>query len=223
MKYSTDLGKLGLDEYLEIIRCQDLLPGRKALHLNLDSNFSLIKEAGIKNLGELLKAISTAPKLKCFSEKAGISEDYLVLLKREAGTLEPKAVNLKDFPGIDVTITDSLFQSGIKTSKDFYELFNTDNDSGRVSKELAISESMAHELYCLCSLARINGIGASAAKCFFEAGFLSVSDIAETSAEEMLFRVSRINIEKQYYKAKLGTKDIQFCIDYANILNRLGE
>jgi len=221
MTYSVDFGKLVIEEYRELLRNQNLLPGRKALHQNLDAYFFSITKVGIKNLKELTKAISTSPKLKSFSEKTGISEDYLVLLRREIGALEPKSVYLTDFPGMDSKITDALLRAGIKASKDYYELYTAPCDCGRVSKTLAISEDMALTLFCLCSLVRINGIGAAAARCFYEAGFRSVSDIVDASAEDMLVKVSRVNSENHYYKAKLGTKDMQFCIDSAKILSRL--
>ena len=221
MKYSADLGKLALNEYKEILRNQNLLPGRKALHLNLDANFSSISEAGIKTLEELTKALSSTQKLKALSLKTGISEDYLVLLKREAGSLQPKPISLKDFPGPDPSITEALFQIGVKTSKDFFEIYSSADEYKMVLKTLPLLESAGAELYCLCALARINGIGAAAAKCFFDAGFVSVSDIAEADAENMLSKVSGVNSENQYYKAKLGIKDMQFCIDYAKILLRV--
>lgn len=223
MNYSADLEKISIEDYKEILRSQNLLPGRKALHHNLDANFQLIKEVGIKNLAEFTKAVPTSINLKSFSEKTGISEDYLVLLKREASALEPKPVRMKDFPEINAAITDSLIISGIKTSKDYYELLGSAADCEKIALKLMISQTMAHELYCLCSLSRINGIGAAAAKCFFDAGYCSVSDIAEASAEVMLSKVSLVNAQKQYYKAKLGAKDMQFCIDYARILNRLDD
>ena len=83
---------------------------------------------------------------------------------------------------------------------------------------LSISREKAFELFCLCDLVRINGVGAIAAKSFFDAGYTSVTSIAETTAEDMLERVSAVNEVKQYYKTKLGLKDMQFCIDFAKIL-----
>lgn len=223
MKYSVNFEKLPMDEYKEILAQQDLLPSRKILAHNIDSAFSSIKDAGVKNLGELIKALNTSAKLCSFSEKTGLSEEYLVILRREASSLEPKSVALKDFPFINVETLDILFRSNIKTSKDFYELFDTAYDISRIAREKSLSENWVNELFCLCALVRINGIGAAAAKCFFNAGFRSPSDVAETNPVEMLRKISEANADNRYYKAKLGEKDMQFCIDYAKILKRISD
>ena len=34
----------------------------------------------------------------------------------------------------------------------------------------------------------------------------------------MLEKITRVNDEKKYYKAKLGLKDMQFVIDFANMM-----
>ena len=65
---------------------------------------------------------------------------------------------------------------------------------------------------------RINGVGAVAARAFYEAGYKTISDIAKAPAEEMLAKVTAVNNAKQYYKAKLGVKDMQFCIDFAGLI-----
>ncbi|PKM72926.1 MAG: hypothetical protein CVU91_07845 [Firmicutes bacterium HGW-Firmicutes-16] len=223
MKYCVNFKKLSMDEYRKILSQQDLLPSRKILAQNVDSAFSSIKDAEIKNLGELLKALNTAAKLSSFSNRTGLSEEYLVILRREAGSLEPRSVALRDFPFMNGETHDILFRSNIKTSKDFYELFDTVEDVSRIAREKSISKDCVYELFCLCSLVRINGIGAAAAKCFFDAGFRSVSEVAEANPFDMLKRISEANADNRYYKAKLGEKDMQFCINYAKILLRISD
>ena len=79
---------------------------------------------------------------------------------------------------------------------------------------------MSDELFCLCDLVRINGVGPVAARAFYEAGYSSTSDVAIADAEDMLEKVSAVNKVHRYYKAKLGIKDMQFCIDFALLLNK---
>ena len=52
---------------------------------------------------------------------------------------------------------------------------------------------------------------------------MSVQDVANAEAAEMLRRVTRVNAERQYYKATLGEKDMQFCIDFARLLVRYSD
>ena len=92
----------------------------------------------------------------------------------------------------------------MKTSKDYFDRLQDSSD----------------ELFCLCDLVRINGVGPVAAKAFFEAGYRSVADVAGANAPVMLEKVSAVNDIRQYYKAKLGEKDMQFCIDFALLLDK---
>ena len=87
--------------------------------------------------------------------------------------------------------------------------------------KISISKEKAHEVYCLCDIVRINGVGAIAAKSFFDAGYKSVYDVANTTAEEMLKKVSEVNDIKHYYKTKLGIKDMQFYIDFAKLIKNI--
>ncbi|HQB81021.1 MAG TPA: helix-hairpin-helix domain-containing protein [Bacillota bacterium] len=72
----------------------------------------------------------------------------------------------------------------------------------------------------LCDLVRINGVGPLAARAFYEAGYQSSAEIAAADAEAMLVKVSEVNAIHGYYKARLGVKDMQFCIDFALLLQK---
>jgi hypothetical protein len=65
---------------------------------------------------------------------------------------------------------------------------------------------------------RINGIGAIAARTLYEGGYRNIVEIAHAKAAQLLESMNSVNVNNQYYKAKLGEKDMQFIIDAANIL-----
>jgi len=204
VNYNLDLDCLTIHYYKELLQKQNLLPGRRILLQNTDEIFALFESHGIKTVSHLKKSLSTPQKIACFASKSGIAESYLIILKRELGSLEQKPIALADFPGIDSTLIADLNATGIKTSKDYF-LSNSPK---------------SNELFCLCDLVRINGVGAIAARIFYEAGFRSVSDVASADAIIMLARVTEVNEIKQCYKANLGLKDIQFCIDFAFLLHQ---
>lgn len=81
-------------------------------------------------------------------------------------------------------------------------------------------QDFSDELFCLCDLVRINGVGPIAARAFHEAGYRSASDVAAADAAVMLEKVSAVNEAQHDYKAKLGLKDMLFCIDFALLLNQ---
>ncbi len=204
MAYNLDLSNISVDEYKQLLKSQNLLPARKILLDNIDKNFESIKKQNIFNIAQLKKYLATSEKISSFAALTGIAQDYLIILKRETGSMEQKPVAIDSFPNINEALISQLKNKGIKNSKDYYESANFNSD----------------ELSCLCDLVRINGVGAVAAKAFYEAEYHSVSDVACAEAADMLKRVTDVNNEKSYYKAKLGVKDMQFCIDYALLLKK---
>ena len=204
MNYNLDLERLSVQEYRELLKKQNLLPGRRLLWQNIEQNFALIEGQNIKTIAELRKRLSTSVKIAAFARASGISEDYLVVLKREIGSLEQKPIALASFPGINPSLIAQLNQAGLKTTKDYFEYRQAESD----------------ELFCLCNLVRINGVGSAAARTFYEAGYRSVADVARADAATMLEKVSAINERERYYNARLGQKDMQFCIDFAALLEQ---
>ncbi len=204
MDYHLDLARLSIQEYQELLKKQNLLPGRRVLWQDMDKNFALLQSQGINTLAQLKKILATPVKIAAFAAVSGIAEEYLGILKREIGSLEPKPVPLAAFPGIDPPLIGALNAAGLKTSKDYFEYY----------------QATADELFCLCNLVRINGVGPAAAKTFYEAGYRSVADVAGADGAVMLERVSAVNERQGYYKARLGQKDMQFCIDFALLLEK---
>ena len=204
MKYSIDLESLSIHEYKALLKQQNLLPGRRILWQGIEENFAFFERQGIKSIAELKKRISSPKKIATFASKSGISEEYLVILKREIGSLGQKPVSLSDFPGVDGSLLDQLSELGLITSKDYWNQ----------------KQSFTDELFCLCDLVRINGVGTLAARAFYEAAYQSALDISEADPQEMLEKVSEVNEIHRYYKARLGIKDMQFCIDFARLLKK---
>jgi len=208
MNYSIDLNLFSLTDYAVLLKNQTLLPSRKILTENINVYFASLLESGIESVYAINKALSSPEKMSSLANKSGIPENYLKILKREIGSLIQKPVLLSEFPGIDSNLINELTKIGIKTSRDYYEKYT--NQSG--------DSDVSCELLCLSDLVRINGVGAIAAKTFYEAGYTSIFDVAEASAEVMLEQISDVNNEKKYYNARLGVKDMQFCIDFARLI-----
>ena len=202
MGYSLDLNAISLSAYLRLLKGQTLLPGRRMLHEQIEERFLLLASSGLENAMQLKSALSTPLKMTALAKSTGIPEEYLTLLRRELSSLEQKPVPLSDFPACDPALIRSLAESGIRNSKEYW----------------GNREKSNQELFALCDLARINGVGAVAARAFYEAGFGSVAKIATANSADMLARISAVNAQKGFYKANLGEKDMQFCIDYAQLL-----
>jgi hypothetical protein len=115
---------------------------------------------------------------------------------------------------------------GLNNLSDLKQAISSSAKIDKLSKETKISPEylniLRRELGTLnkagAGIEQINGIGPQAAKAFYEAGYKTIQDIVSSTKEEMLQKITQINDEKQYYKAKLGLKDMQFVIDYANLI-----
>jgi hypothetical protein len=218
MGYNVDLNQISILRYMEMLKKQKLLPGRKILLENLEENFHRIAAMGIDNLAELKTNMSSSQRLSAFVAKTGVPENYLTILKREMGSLEQKPVPISAFPGISANTISTLENKHIRTSKDVYDLVINPDNIFVVSREMGLEAGELQELSSLCELVRINGIGAIAARTLYEGGYRSIVEIAHAKTTELLESMNKVNVNKQYYKAKLGEKDMQFIIDAANII-----
>ncbi len=115
---------------------------------------------------------------------------------------------------------------GFKNLLDLKQAISTGAKIDTLSKETKISSEylniLRRELGTFdktgTDIERINGIGAQAARAFEEAGYKNIKDIANSTKEELLEKVTKINEGQKYYKAKLGLKDMQFVIDFAKMV-----
>ncbi|WP_319379069.1 DUF4332 domain-containing protein [uncultured Methanocorpusculum sp.] len=221
MSYSIDLTGISLQSYQEILKKQNLLPSRRILLDDPEAHFQRMAEAGIGDLSALKKALSSPEKLSKFAAQTNISDDYLIILKRELGSLEQKPVPISDFPGLNRQTVLMLSENGIKTSKDVYTAFQNEVTEKSLLEISGISRNELEEVCCLSDLVRINGVGAAAARAMFEAGYKHITDIASADAEKLLGQLSAVNADGRYYHAKLGKKDMQFVIDFAVLLRDL--
>lgn len=221
--YAPKLDKVPLEHYRDILKTQRLLPSRTLLGEQTDARFAAMANAGIRTLGELKGILSSTKKRAAFAEKSGVPDEYLNLLRREIGSLEPKEVKLCEFPGVEERVIAALAAEGIHTSRELFTRYTAHNDPEEFARALGIDTAAAHELFCLCDMIRVNGAGPLWVRLLYEAGFESLRDVALADAADMLARTDAVNRQKQYYTLTLGIKDMRFCIDAANILLRLNE
>lgn len=203
MSYCVDTTRLPILTYRDILKHQSLLPSRKILLDAIDERFASIQAQGIDTVFTLQKQLSSTAKVIAFSSTSGIPLDYCKILKREIGTFSQKPISLSAFSTVDTATLALLQERGIHTTKDYYE-----------------SNPKPDTLLALCDLTRINGMGANAAQLFVQAGYRSVAAIAKADAAELQQQVALANAEHTYYKATLGLKDMQFCIEFAKLLQQ---
>jgi hypothetical protein len=218
ISYTLDPKRISLDLFLQLTRDRKMIPSRAELQENIEERFAVLKNAGISQLGELISTLGSRSKAEAFSQESGLPADYLVLLKREAGSYLARPFPLSNFPGIPFEYTEVLKSKGIKTSRDFFEKVQSPAQRSQVSEETGIPAARLEELWALCDVSRITGVGGVFARVVYEAGIRSSNAFAKTTAKDHYQKYMAI-IEKFGYSAgHFSEGDIQFCIDYASVI-----
>lgn len=209
---------ISLEEFRILIANRRMLPGRVALKDQMKTRFGILRRSGIETLEDLLHLLASKSKIETFSSQTDLSTDYLVLLKREAGSYLARPFPLSNFPGIPFEYVELLKSRGIKNTRDLFEKAQTEELQNELSINTGIPAYRLKELYSLCDLSRITGVGGTFARIVYEAGIHSTREFAQTDLSKQLGSYRRV-IEKYGYAAgKLGEEDISYGINYARVI-----
>lgn len=204
--YTLDPGTFNLKRFFDLTRDRKMLPGRVMLQKNMEENYALLTAFGINNLADLLRLLGSKEKIERFSIQSGLDSPYLVLLKREAGSYLARPFPLSSFPGVPFEYTELLKSRGIRNTRDFFEFAQTDMQRKEMASITGIPEARLKELFVLCDLSRITGVGGSMARMVYEAGIRSTREFSVT---------------RERFSENLSDDDINYCMDYARVIVEL--
>jgi len=221
--YYIDLEGFSLERFKEVLQTKDLLPGRMILKEQLDERFGLLDSVGIHNLQELWDALKTKQRLAGFADETGLSQEYLVLLRREVGSYIPKPVNLKELPDIEAETIERLASAGIKTTKHLFDRAKTKRQRAELSEELGIPPEVVLEVVKLSDLVRIVGVGPVFARILYEAGVDSLEAFVTQSPEALLAKTQEVIVSRGYTPGNIREEDIVYCLETANLLPQVVE
>jgi hypothetical protein len=217
-QYSNDPAMISLEEFRKLTAGRNMLPGRVSLQEDMEERFDVLKGSGIENLEDLFRLLGSKPKINNFSAQTGLSADYLVLLKREAGSYLARPFPLSNFPGIPYEYVEILKSRGIKNTKDLFEQVQTDQQQARLAESTGIPVYRLKELFTLCDLSRITGVGGIFARVVYEAGIRSTVEFARTEISTQLSSYRAVIEKYRYAAGKLGEEDISYGINYAKVI-----
>ena len=218
-QYSIDPSLISLEEFKDLTANRKMLPGRVVLHEQIDKRFCQLKHSGMVTLVDLLRILGTKSKIQSLAIQTGLPEDYLVLLKREAGSYMAKPFPLSSFPGIPYEYVELLKSRGIKNTKNFYEQVQSDQLQAALSASTGIPPYRLKELLCLCDLSRITGVGGGFARVLYEAGINSTAAFTGTDASTLLERCRKVIEKHGYAVGNLGEEDMNYGIHYARVVD----
>lgn len=221
--YSLNTEQFSLQLFNEQIRTKKMIPSRIMLQEGRGKYFGALKAKGIANLKQLIAILGNRDKIMRVASECGIPELYLTLLKREAGSYISKPFPLSDFPGIPLEYTEVLRTRGIRNTRNFFESVQITAQRKVMATQTGIPDSRLREIFTLCDLSRITGVGSFYARIIYEAGIGSVYEFAATDAATHNKHYREV-LEKRNYPVKtLSDDDLQYCIDYATLLTRFNQ
>jgi hypothetical protein len=144
--------------------------------------------------------------------------NYLIILKREIKSYQPNPVSLKNFPGINPDYVEKMGLIKIKNSKQLFIRVQNPEELFKLSERSNIPLKELLEILKLSDLVRISGVGPVFARMMLDIGADSTVKMANSSAEILFNKLTALNKEKNYTKAKFTIKDVYYCIDFAKKL-----
>lgn len=218
MSFYIDDKRIRLESILERIKETDLVPGRIKLLDDISGNFKKLEKSGLKTLNDLRKTLKNLKKIDVIAENTDIDSKYLTLLRREIESYFPKIRNLRNFSGIDNCLIEKLENMGYKNNKIFYEEFEVPEKYKELIESYDPDKESLDRLYALTGLTRIQWVSPIFAEMLFDSGYKDVYSIAEAVPERLHDSLERLNNKHNYFKGKIGIRDIRRLIRSASYL-----
>jgi hypothetical protein len=215
MGYYVDLSKISIDQYKAKLENSDLLPSRTILKDRLDDRFDHFKNIGVKNIQELLQLLKKKDKLAELSKIEFFSGDYLAILLRELNSINPKPNKISEFSGISPATVSKLDKLGITNTEKLYDRVITPEKRQQLSIDAGIDLSEILELTKLADLSRIKWVGATFARMLHDVGTDTAEKASKSNFDELHKKINQINMERNYFKGKIGLNDMKLFVNAA--------
>jgi len=213
--YYIDLEKYPLTRFKKELKESELIPSRRILKEQIEERFKILEKNGVSNLQILFNELKTPKKAKEFAAKSGLPQDYILILRREVNSYQPKPINLDKFPGIKKETIDELNSMGIKNTLHLFRRVKTKSERDNLASGTDIKNEEILELTKLTDLSRVKWIGPIFARIFMDSGTDTVEKLSKAEASMLYKKLVEINKEKRYTKGKFIETDVQLCINVA--------
>lgn len=219
MSYYIDAEKITLDELQKRIEETDLVPSRSSLLENIKDNFAVLKKNGYVTFADLRRDLKNSKNIPAISKKTEISSEYLTLLRREIESYFPKAFPTRSFDWLPKKEIEKIEKQGYKNTALLFDVLNSSKKRKEISNDLGIETQIIDALSRLVDLTRIQWISPVAARMLISAGYNDARSVAKANAEKMCNELDKVNKENNYFKGKIGFRDIKRLIKAASYVS----
>lgn len=222
MRYSIDTDRISLANLKKRIEETDLVPSRQPLVDGIGQKFLALESCGITTFSCLREELKNKKRMEALSTKTGISNEYLVLLRREIESYLPKPFLLTEFDWLPQDEIAKLGVVGIRNTEELYEALESFADTSDLQDRTGIDPAVLGNLISLVALTRVQWTSPILARVYIEASYSSVEKLASAQAEELHSAIQNINAGGRYFKGQIGLRDIQRLIKAAKYLGEYG-
>ena len=127
--YYINLNNYSLSDYAKELEHAELLPSRIIIQEKTEERFACLQKNGIKNLNDVITVLKSKDKVKAFTKKTSLPEEFLIILVREIKSIQP--VKLDNLPRISKTTIKKLESLGIKNTKELFKFVITEKKTDR--------------------------------------------------------------------------------------------
>lgn len=207
MNYYIDEEEFTLNQLQERLENTDLIPSHETLLADLTKNMSILKSVGITSVGQLRKQLKSTKLMHSLANRTGIELKYLALLRRVINGFFPKPKKLDEFNWIDEPIILGLQAAGINNIHQFFDAMQ--DDPADVAKTTNIDIDDLGNFLKLADLCRIQWVSPIFARTLIASGYENSHIIAQANPEQIYSAVVELNQKENYYKGKVGLRDIK--------------
>lgn len=218
MPYYIDDSRITLDDLRRRICSTDLVPSRKLLTDGIEDIFAKLNSCGIYTLKDFRSNVKSAGALIALSEKSGIDENYLAILKREVESYFSKPFALTDFINVDPNQIGKLIAADIKNIMTLYNSMETPEKREKIINSLGLTVDFVNEIFALADLTRVQWVNPLFARVLYDVGYTGAKALSSADAVNLHKEVETINAEQRYFKGKIGLADIKRVIHSAKFV-----
>lgn len=209
MSYHLNAEKIALFDVRKRLEATDLVPSRASLLIGLEMKMKALEKEGIATLAHLRNELKTSKRMEALVEAAGIETQYLTLLRREIEGWFPKPFPLKDFGWLPKSEIAKLERDGIRNSAALYEATATKAKRTELAGSTGVDNEILETFVQLVDLTRVQWTSPTAARMLIEAGCNSVAKLAKADAHELHEALTRVNAGGEFFKGKIGLRDVK--------------